>query len=146
VDGSHDAALAVDAAAVAERFYALVAAGRIEDAVALAAPGFLGHGLGGRDDLQRELEMWAGAFPDLDITVEDTIVEGDRVAVRMRLRGTHTGTFAGLAPSGRQFEVRCTDVVRIVDGRVAEAWPLVDLAGLLVQVGGVMLAPNRERE
>lgn len=131
-------------AAVAERFYALVAAGRIEDAVAVAAPDFQGHGLGGREDLRHELEMWAAAFPDLDITVDDTIVEDDRVAVRMRLRGTHTGTFAGLAASGRRFEIRGTDVVRVVDGHVAEAWPLVDLAGLLAQVGGI--AANGDRE
>lgn len=146
MNGSNDAASAPEVAAVAEQFYALVAAGRIDDAVLLAAPGFIGHGLGGRDDLKRDLEMWAAAFPDLDITVEDTIVEDGRVAVRMRLRGTHTGTFAGLPPSGRHFEVRCTDVVRIADGRVAEAWPLVDLAGLLMQVGGIPVGPNREPE
>ena len=146
MDASHDSAIAPAVAAVAERFYQLVAAGRIDDAVALAAPDFLGHGLGGRADLKRELEMWAAAFPDLDITVDDTIVEADRVAVRMRLRGTHTGTFAGLPASGRRFEIRCTDVVRIGDGHVVEAWPLADLAGLLAQVGGLASDPNREHE
>jgi len=135
-----------DSAAVAELFYALIAAGRIDDAVALAAPDFVGHGLGGREELKDELEMWAAAFPDVDITIEDTIAEGDRVAVRMRVHGTHTGTFAGMTATGRPFDVRCTDVVRIVEGHVAEAWPLLDLAGLLVQVGRMPTARNRELE
>ena len=56
------------------------------------------------------------------------------------------GTFAGMTATGRPFDVRCTDVVRIVEGHVAEAWPLLDLAGLLVQVGRMPTARNRELE
>ena len=121
--------------AVARLFYDLVSAGRIDDAVALTHPTYVGHGPGGRDGLRAELLTWAAAFPDLEIGVDDVVAEGDRVAVRMHLRGTHTGTFAGVPASGRRFDVRSTDVVRVVDGRIAEAWPLLDLAGLLVQVG-----------
>jgi steroid delta-isomerase-like uncharacterized protein len=123
-------------AAVARRFYDLISAGCIDAAVELALPAFVGHGLGGgRDSLRVELQTWASAFPDLLIHIEDTISEGDRVAVRMRLCGTHAGTFAGVSASGRRFKVRSTAIVRVVDGRIAEAWPLCDLAGLLVQVG-----------
>lgn len=138
--GAMDTTGLQDPATVAERFYAHIAAGRIDRAVELAAPDFVGHGIGGRDELRAELDMWADAFPDVDITIEDTIAEDDRVAVRMRVHGTHTGTFAGIAPSGRGFDIRCTDVVRIVDGQVVEAWPLLDLAGLLVQVGAMPVA------
>jgi steroid delta-isomerase-like uncharacterized protein len=125
------------AAMVARRFYGLINDGHIDEAVELALPTFVGHGPGGRDGLRAELQTWAAAFPDLEIRIDDTIAEGDRAALRMRLRGTHTGTFAGIPASGRQFEVRSTDVVRIADGRIAEAWPLYDLAGLLVQVGAL---------
>lgn len=124
-----------DPATVARRFYGLITDGHIDEAVDLALPTFVGHGPGGSDWLRAELQTWAAAFPDLEIRIDDTIAQGDRVALRMWLRGTHTGTFAGIPASGRRFEVRSTDVVRIVDGRIAEAWPLYDLAGLLVQVG-----------
>jgi steroid delta-isomerase-like uncharacterized protein len=122
-------------ATVARRFYDQISAGCIDAAVELALPAFVGHGLGGRDSLHVELHTWASAFPDLLIHIEDTISEGDRVAVRMRLCGTHAGAFAGVSASGRRFEVRSTAILRVVDGPIAEAWPLCDLAGLLVQVG-----------
>ena len=65
-------------------------------------------------------------FPDLSVTIEDVMAEGDRVAARVTMRGTHHGEFQGIAPTGRQVEVRAIDMFRIEDGRIVEHWGHAD--------------------
>ena len=62
------------------------------------------------------------AFPDMQITVEDMIAEGDRVAARVIMRGTHRGEFQGIAPTGKRVQVRAMDMFRIADGKIVEHW------------------------
>ena len=62
------------------------------------------------------------AFPDMQITVEDMITEGDRVAARVSMRGTHQGEFQGIAATGKRVQVRAMDMFRIADGKVVEHW------------------------
>lgn len=62
------------------------------------------------------------AFPDMRITVEDMIAEGDRVAARVTMRGTHQGEFHGIASTGKRVQVRAMDMFRIADGKVVEHW------------------------
>lgn len=80
------------------------------------------------------------AFPDLHLTVEDMLAEGDRVAFRGVIRGTHEGAFMGIAPTGKQVTVFAMDVVRIEGGRFAEHWGGPDLFGMLLQLGAVVSA------
>ena len=74
------------------------------------------------------------AFPDLHVTVEDLIAEGDRVAARLRFRGTHLGELDGIAPTGRR--VDCTGIVisRIEEGKIAEDWANFDDLGMMQQL------------
>ena len=73
-------------------------------------------------------------FPDLSITVEDVIAEGDRVAARVVMRGTHWGEFQGIAPTGKQVEVKAIDMFRISNGKIVEHWGHADdPSGLLRQ-------------
>ncbi len=65
-------------------------------------------------------------FPDLAIAVEDVMAEGDRVTARVTMRGTHSGEFQGIAPTGRQVEVRAIDMFRIQDGKIVEHWGHAD--------------------
>lgn len=65
-------------------------------------------------------------FPDLSITVEDVMAEGDRVAARVTMRGTHRGEFQGIAPTGKRVEVRAIDIFRISDGKIVEHWAHAD--------------------
>ena len=60
------------------------------------------------------------AFPDLHITIEDQIAEGDKVATRFRARGTHLGELAGRAPTGKEVEVTGINMCRIEGGKIAE--------------------------
>jgi predicted ester cyclase len=77
-----------------------------------------------------------GAFPDLRITVEDTVAGDDKVAARMTFRGTHQGPFRGIEPTGRPVEFSSIRIYRIEDGKVAETWAEVDALGLLGQLRG----------
>lgn len=77
------------------------------------------------------------AFPDFNLTVEDTIAEGDKVVARVTNRGTQKGEFLGIAPSGKQAVWGAIWIVRIVGGRVVERWVEFDLLGLMRQLGAV---------
>lgn len=74
-------------------------------------------------------------FPDLNIAIDDMIIDGETVAVRSTWRGTHTGMFGPLAPTGKQAIWTVMDFGRIVDGRLVEHWGQPDLLGLLQQLG-----------
>jgi steroid delta-isomerase-like uncharacterized protein len=77
------------------------------------------------------------AFPDLVITVEDMFAEGDKVACRVRTRGTHRGEFRGIPATGKPVTQTGIDILRIADGKLAERWGQFDDLGLLQQLGAV---------
>jgi predicted ester cyclase len=75
-------------------------------------------------------------FPDLRVTVEDVVADRDRVAIRVRWRGTHTGLYSGVEPTGRAVEVSAIAIWRFAaDGKAVENWTVQDQFGLLQQVG-----------
>jgi steroid delta-isomerase-like uncharacterized protein len=75
------------------------------------------------------------AFPDLHTTIEDLIAEGDKVAVRQTWRGTHTGNFQGIPPTGKQVTFTSREVYHVTGGKLAEEWVELDMLGLLQQLG-----------
>lgn len=75
------------------------------------------------------------AFPDLQCTVEDEILEAGRLAAHWTLRGTHKGLFLGNPPTGRPVEVLGIIFARTANGRIVEDWILVDQMGILQQLG-----------
>jgi len=92
-------------------------------------------------DLGGNMERLAGirsAFPNISITLEDAIYEGDRVVLRGTLRGTHLGEFAGLSPTGKDVTVGVVDVIRVEDGRFAEFWGGPDVFDLIRQLGATV--------
>jgi predicted ester cyclase len=95
----------------------------------------------------RFLAGFVEGFPDLQITVEDAVGEGDLVAQRVHFTGTHTGEFQGLPPTHRKVAFSGLELNRFVDGRVVEHWFQLDALGLLQQLGlivvpGPRLAPR----
>lgn len=74
------------------------------------------------------------AFSDTTLDVLDQVVEGDRVASRIRMRGTHSGTFMGIAPTGKAVEVSGMRLDRVENGRIAEHWAVIDVFGLTRQI------------
>jgi predicted ester cyclase len=80
--------------------------------------------------------MYKTAFPDLNVTVEDVIAEGDKVVTRVTLRGTHQGEIEEFGPpTGRQIEVKGISISRIEGGKIVEDWDSYDNLSLLQQLG-----------
>jgi len=76
-------------------------------------------------------------LPDLTVTVDDQFAGGDYVASRFTVRGTHDGDLFGVAPTGREVAITGITLSRCEDGKLAEEWELVDVAGLLQQIGAL---------
>lgn len=90
------------------------------------------------DGQKQRLAGFRAAFPDIELTLEDVVAEGDRVAFRSTIRGTHRGVFQGIAPTGALVTVGLVDVVRIENGLITEQWGGPDMLDLLRQLGATM--------
>jgi predicted ester cyclase len=91
----------------------------------------------------RFLGGFVDGFPDLKLTVEDAVAEGDLVAQRIHFEGTHTGEFQGLPPTHRKVDFHGLELNRFVDGRVVEHWFQLDSLTLLQQLGLVVVPGPR---
>nr|WP_010502919.1 ester cyclase [Paenibacillus elgii] len=84
------------------------------------------------------LKRFAGkileAFPDKRYTVEEMIAQGDKVLVRMTVKGTHTGTFFGTAPTGNSIDVTLYRQYRVVDGKITEHRGWIDMVTMWHQL------------
>ncbi len=77
------------------------------------------------------------AFPDLRHNIVDMVAEGDKVAVRLNVTGTHKGELQGIPPTGKQVSFNATDFITFTDGKVAEEWVNADTMGLMQQIGAI---------
>jgi steroid delta-isomerase-like uncharacterized protein len=132
-----------DYKALARRWFAEVMNQGNEDVIdEITAPNFVDHDpLPGtspdRDGLHDFVKQVRSAFPDLDAEIDDILVEGDRLAVRSTIRGTHEGDFMGIAATGKKVEVANYDFVRIENDQAVEHWGTIDSAALMEQLGAV---------
>jgi steroid delta-isomerase-like uncharacterized protein len=81
--------------------------------------------------------MMRGGFPDIQWTLEDMIAEGDKVAARFTMRGTHRGTFFGVPATGKPIVVQAMNFYRLSGGQFVEERGQPDLLTLLQQIGAV---------
>ncbi|MFX1474852.1 MAG: ester cyclase [Promethearchaeota archaeon] len=88
-----------------------------------------------RDDLKQLLILAFKGFPDLHESIEDIIAEGDKVWIRVKTTGTHTGEWRGLAPTGIEITSNGVDIYRIVNGKIAEYRNVSDQLSFLKQLG-----------
>jgi steroid delta-isomerase-like uncharacterized protein len=96
------------------------------------------HGL---EEARQFVTMYKTAFPDLNVTVEDVISEGDNAVTRYTIRGTHQGEIEEFGPpTGRKMELQGITIHRIADGKIVEEWERYDNLSLLQQLG---LAPEQ---
>jgi steroid delta-isomerase-like uncharacterized protein len=85
-------------------------------------------------------ELWARllrAYPDLHITIEDMIEEGDKVVFRNTVTGTHQGEHMGIPPTGKSVSYNEVIIVRLAGGRIAETWAVVDVLSQMRQLGAI---------
>jgi steroid delta-isomerase-like uncharacterized protein len=92
--------------------------------------------LTGPECVKAQARALRAAFPDLAVTIEDLVAEGDLVAVRGTWRGTHQGPFRGVPPIGRRIELCCMAFWRLGGGQIRESWNLIDLPALMRQLQG----------
>jgi steroid delta-isomerase-like uncharacterized protein len=114
----------------------------------LVAPDFLNHevlpGMNNRgpDSTRQVVRMLRAAFPGLHLTIEDLVAEGDTVAGRVTMSGTHLGPFQGVPPTGRSFEQDHMHFVRFRDGKAIEHWAVRDDLGVIRQLGLIAAPAN----
>lgn len=81
--------------------------------------------------------MMRGGFPDIQWTVEELISEGDKVAARFTMRGTHRGHFMGIPPTERPITVQALNIYHLKDGKIIKEYGSPDMLGLLAQIGAL---------
>lgn len=86
---------------------------------------------------QQAMAQFVAAFPDLTVTIEEIVAEGDWVATRGTVTGTHQGEFNGIPATGRQVRVQENTFFRLRDGKILEDRPLMDMLSMLQQLGVV---------
>jgi steroid delta-isomerase-like uncharacterized protein len=115
------------------------AGGDLGRAQAFLAPDYIEHNLlpgqepqePGLAGYKRRFLALRAAFPDVRITIEDMLAEGDRVMARVTIEGTHLGPFLGQPASGRVVRMAAINIYRVAGGQIAERWGVQDLYGLL---------------
>jgi len=114
--------------------------GNLAVADELLAPDYVLHaGLGpdirGPEGCKQDIIAVRSAFPDFHVTIDEMVAEGDKVAYRWTMRGTHRGEFTGITPTGKQVTGWGMSIDRIVGGRIVETWNRYDTLGFMQQLG-----------
>jgi predicted ester cyclase len=91
--------------------------------------------LQGYEGAAQLIGLWKSAFSNLKVETEDSLEADDKVAVRFRISGTHTGPLMGVPASGKPISVVATGIFRVVDGKLADNWVNLDALGLMQQIG-----------
>lgn len=104
----------------------------------IIAPNYVNHnfpGGAGPEGFKQTIMMFKSAFPDMGLTIEDMIAEGDRVATRGTWTGTHRGDFMGIPATGKHVRISYSDIWRLENGKAVENWVQMDILGLMQQLG-----------
>jgi steroid delta-isomerase-like uncharacterized protein len=117
--------------------------GRADAIDQMLAPEIVGHGLvdsngnevRGVEAFKSFYESFREAFPDIKVTVEDTVAEGDKIVARCTVRATHTGEGLGVNPTNRPVEFTGMCMLRVKDGRIVESWNSFDFLTMMQQIG-----------
>jgi len=110
----------------------------------LMAPGFVAHVPGGpkdREGFVQHMNSYSLAFGDMQVTVLDLITDGENVVARTNWRGTQTGAYMGLPPTGKQIDIEAYIYERLKDGKSVEHRSLFDVMAMMQQLG---LVPSQQ--
>ncbi len=90
-----------------------------------------------RDGLKETVRAFRAGCPDLHITTDDLVAEGDQVTKRWTIHATHTSDLAGLPPTGKRIALSGLELFRLADGKIVECWTAYDNLSLLQQLGAI---------
>lgn len=100
-------------------------------------PGVPNKEVRGHDGFSQYVNIFRTAFPDLSLTIDDQIAQGDEVVTRYTAHGTHRGDLMGIAPTGKKITVTGIILDRYSNGKLAESWNHSDYLGMMQQLGVV---------
>jgi len=129
--------------AVVRRFWGVWEEGNIGLVDELVAPDYVNHSPGipdqpeGPEGIKAVVNMFRGGMPDLRVVIDEVIAEGDRVAVRYTIEGTHEGELFGVPPTGRRVSIESITVERVSEGKIREHWRVTDTLGMMRQLGAI---------
>lgn len=111
--------------------------GHLDVADEILDPNYEEHpeGVHGPAAFKERMKMFRQAFPDLQVSVDEVLVAGDRISSRTRIRGTHSGDLMGIPATGRTVQVLGVDLAHVKDGRAVERWGGLDMFSLMQQLG-----------
>ena len=89
----------------------------------------------GYELVRQAVELVRNTYPDFVLSIDEQVAEGDSIAARWTLTGTHEGEFYGIPPTGKQIKQSGATFYRLSNGRIAEVWFLADMMGLMQQLG-----------
>jgi steroid delta-isomerase-like uncharacterized protein len=115
--------------------------GRVDAIDEMLAGDVVIHGLGGEairgpEGYKPFFESMHNTFSKISVVVEDAVEQGDTIAARCTVRGTHTGDGMGVAPTGRRVEFSGMTMVKVKDGKMVVGWNNFDFVGMMQQIGG----------
>ena len=93
--------------------------------------------LNGSEGVKQLFEATFAAFPDLCFVFEDIVAEGNTIAARYVVTGTHEGELMGVSPTGKQITWTAMDISRLEDGKILETWHEANVLGMLQQIGAI---------
>jgi steroid delta-isomerase-like uncharacterized protein len=132
--------------ATARRWFTdIIAQGKLSVADEIFAPHHVVHDphappggwASGPESLKKIAAPFRAGFPDLEVTIEDQIAEGDKVVTRWSATGTNAGSLHGMPPTGKTVRVTGANVARLAEGQIVESWFNFDMLTLLRQLGVV---------
>jgi predicted ester cyclase len=132
-------------ASLPDRFAAALSAHNMTAFAALFAEDYVNHQssaaapppAGGKSQKQGSVDFFAArlaGMPDLQVTVEASVVSADRVAASFVYTGTHDGVYFGIAPTHRKLRFTSCDIFAVKNGLLSEHWGMGDIAGILAQL------------
>ncbi|CAN5728669.1 ester cyclase [soil metagenome] len=128
---------------VVRRFWGVWEEGNIGLVDELLAPDYVNHSPGmpgqpaGPDGVKAIVSMFRSGMPDLKVVIDDMIAEGDKVAVRYTIEGTHEGDLFGVPPTGHRVSIESFTVERVSDGRIREHWRVTDTLDMMQQLEAI---------
>lgn len=127
--------------AIVRQFWGVWEEGNIGLVDELLAPDYTNHTPAtpdqptGPEGVKGVVAMFRSAMPDLKVIVEDMIAEGEKVAVRYTLEGTHEGELFGVPPTGQRLSIKSISVERVLDGKIIEHWRVTESLDMMQQLG-----------
>ena len=126
---------------IVRQFWGVWGEGNVGLVDELLAPDYVNHSPEipdqpeGSEGVRAVVDMFRSGMSGLRVVIEDMIAEGDKVATRYTLEGTHEGELFGVPPTGRRLSIKSISVERVSEGKIREHWRITDTLDMMQQLG-----------